>query len=46
MIKYSKQYIDKSDINSVLNVLKSDYLTQGPLVTKFEDSVSKKIKSK
>ena len=46
MIKYSKQYIDKSDINSVLSVLKSDYLTQGPLVIKFEDSVSKKIKSK
>ena len=36
MINYSRQYIDKKDINAVVKALKSDYLTSGPLVPKFE----------
>ena len=36
MISYGKQSIDKSDIDSVLEVLNSDWLTQGPAVEKFE----------
>ena len=46
MINYSKQLITKKDINSVLRVLKSDYLTQGPMVSKFEKQVSKYCNSK
>ena len=32
MISYGKQSIDKEDIDSVVKCLKSNYLTQGPLV--------------
>ncbi len=40
MIPYSKQIISNEDINSVLEVLKSDWLTQGPMIEKFEKKVS------
>ena len=46
MISYSKQYIDKKDIEAVVKVLKSDYLTTGPLVPKFEKKISGKVDSK
>ena len=36
MINYGKHFIDKADIKSVVNVLKSKNLTQGPVVKKFE----------
>ena len=36
MISYGKQSIDQSDIDCVLEVLKSDWLTQGPAVELFE----------
>ena len=39
MISYGKQLIDADDINAVVEVLKSDWLTQGPNVAKFENSV-------
>lgn len=39
MIGYGHQYIDDADIEAVINVLKSDYLTQGPAVTQFEKSI-------
>lgn len=39
MIGYGHQYIDDSDIQAVVNVLKSDYLTQGPAVAKFEQEI-------
>lgn len=39
MIGYGHQYIDDSDIEAVVKVLKSDYLTQGPSVTQFEKSI-------
>ncbi len=41
MIGYGHQYIDDSDIEAVVNVLKSDYLTQGPAVTQFEQEICK-----
>jgi len=40
MIPYGKQIIDEDDIEAVVNVLRSDYLTQGPEVPKFENAVS------
>ena len=35
-IPYGKQFIDQSDIDSVIEVLKSDYITSGPQVDLFE----------
>ncbi len=40
MIPYGKQYIDQQDIDSVLEVLKSDFLTQGPKVPEFEKALT------
>ena len=37
MINYGKQSIDQNDINSVVETLKSDWLTQGPKVNEFEE---------
>ena len=39
MIPYGRQNINQDDIDSVINVLKSDYLTQGPQVPLFEEKV-------
>jgi UDP-4-amino-4,6-dideoxy-N-acetyl-beta-L-altrosamine transaminase len=41
MIPYGKQDIDQADIESVINVLQSDFLTQGPQVPLFEKTVAK-----
>lgn len=40
MIFYGKQTIDENDINAVVAVLKSDFLTQGPAIEKFEKYVA------
>ncbi len=39
MIPYGKQAIDQADIDAVVDVLKSDFLTQGPAVPRFEKSL-------
>ena len=41
MINYGKQSIDRKDISEVLKVLKSDWLTQGPQINKFELALKK-----
>ena len=46
MINYGLQSINKKDIDSVVRVLKSNLLTQGPIVEKFERKLSKYFKSK
>ena len=46
MFPYSRQDINNKDIKAVLKVLKSDFLTQGPMVPKFEKAVAKKVGSK
>lgn len=38
-IPYGKQTIDEKDIQSVVEVLKSDFLTTGPKVKEFEDNL-------
>ncbi len=38
-IGYGRQFIDKADVDAVVAVLTSDYLTQGPLVEKFEKGI-------
>jgi UDP-4-amino-4,6-dideoxy-N-acetyl-beta-L-altrosamine transaminase len=40
MIPYGRQDISADDIKAVVDVLKSDYLTQGPMVPAFERAVA------
>ena len=40
MIPYGRQDISESDIQAVVDVLRSDYITQGPVVPNFEKSVA------
>lgn len=40
MIPYGRQQISDADIQAVVDVLKSDYLTQGPAVPAFENAVA------
>lgn len=44
-IPYGRQNIDQNDINHVISVLKSDFLTQGPVVMSFEKELAKFAKS-
>ena len=46
MIPYGKQDITQADIDAVVNVLKSDFLTQGPMVPKFEQIVADHVGAK
>lgn len=45
-IPYGKQFISDQDIESVVQVLRSDFLTQGPTPGKFEDAFKEKIGAK
>jgi len=45
MIPYGKQDITQEDIDSVIKILKSDFLTQGPTVSHFEKSLCNFSKS-
>jgi perosamine synthetase len=40
MIPYGRQSIDKNDIKAVVDVMKSDWLTQGPDILTFEKSLA------
>lgn len=40
VIPYGKQSISEDDINAVIDVLKSDWLTQGPAVPAFESAIA------
>lgn len=41
MIPYGRQDITQADIDAVVDVLRSDHLTQGPLVPRFEEAVAR-----
>ena len=43
MIPYSKQSITDTDIDEVVRVLKSDFLTQGPCIPQFEKALEEKF---
>lgn len=45
-IPYGRQHINQEDISSVVNTLKSDYLTTGPKIKEFEDALSKYCRAK
>ena len=40
-IPYGRQTIDEADIAAVIDVLRSDFLTQGPAIARFEESVAR-----
>jgi UDP-4-amino-4,6-dideoxy-N-acetyl-beta-L-altrosamine transaminase len=40
MLPYGKQSLDEADIEAVVEVLRSDFLTQGPAIPQFEGAVS------
>jgi UDP-4-amino-4,6-dideoxy-N-acetyl-beta-L-altrosamine transaminase len=46
MIPYGRQDIRQEDIEAVVEVLRSDYLTQGPVVPKFETAVAQHVGAK
>lgn len=46
MIPYGRQDIIQADINAVIEVLQSDFLTQGPKVPLFEQTVANKVGAK
>lgn len=45
-IPYGRQYIDQNDIDTVIQTLTADYLTQGPKVNEFEEKFAQYIGSK
>ncbi len=45
-IPYGKQHITQEDINAVVTVLQSDFLTQGPKISEFETAFAQYIGSK
>jgi len=40
MIPYGRQDVTEADIEAVVEVLRSDFLTQGPAIPRFEDAVA------
>lgn len=46
MIPYGRQDITQDDIDAVVEVLRSDYLTQGPVVPRFERLVADRVGAK
>jgi len=45
-IPYGRQHITQDDIDAVVNVLKSDFLTQGPHIKDFENAFAEYVGSK
>ncbi|WP_432407107.1 UDP-4-amino-4,6-dideoxy-N-acetyl-beta-L-altrosamine transaminase [Wukongibacter sp. M2B1] len=45
-LPYGQQWIDEADIKSVIQTLKSDYLTTGPKVREFEKKIAEYVGSK
>ncbi len=43
MYSYGKQVVEQDDIDAVIRVLQSDWLTQGPAVTQFESALCEKF---
>ena len=43
---YGQHYLDNNDFLEIQKVLKSDFITQGPTIKKFENKISQKVGSK
>ena len=46
MIPYGRQTIEEDDIQAVVDVLRSDYLTTGPKIAEFEKMVADYVGAK
>ncbi len=46
MIPYGRQEISEADIQAVVDVLRSDFLTQGPAVPRFEQVIASRMNAK
>lgn len=46
LLPYGHQTIDEEDIDAVVNVLRSDWITTGPKVSEFEDAMASRVGSK
>lgn len=46
MIPYGRQDIREEDVQAVLDVLRSDFLTQGPVVTRFEEALARAVNAR
>lgn len=46
MIPYGRQTIDEEDIAAVVDVLEGDWLTQGPHVARFEESIAAAVEAR
>ena len=45
-LSYGRQWISDDDINEVIKVLKSDWLSQGPMIERFENAVAEYVGAK
>ncbi|RJX80608.1 UDP-4-amino-4,6-dideoxy-N-acetyl-beta-L-altrosamine transaminase [Pseudomonas sp. LS-2] len=45
MIPYGRQSLDQADIDAVVEVLKSDWLTQGPTIERFEAAMAERCQA-
>jgi len=45
-LPYGRQYIDEEDIEAVVEVLRSDFITQGPKINEFEEKLAAKVGAK
>ncbi|MGE7601569.1 UDP-4-amino-4,6-dideoxy-N-acetyl-beta-L-altrosamine transaminase [Peribacillus sp. NPDC097675] len=45
-LPYGRQWIDEEDINSVIRVLRGDYLTTGPFISTFEQELANYVGAK
>jgi len=43
MLPYGRQHVDESDIAAVVEVLRGDWLTNGPAVTRFEEAFADRV---
>ena len=41
LLRYGQQWLDEEDISSVLKALRSNWITQGPLIQQFEQAVAR-----
>ena len=45
MIPYGRQSLDQADIDAVVTVLQSDWLTQGPAIERFEQAMARRCQA-
>ena len=46
MIPYGHQSVDEHDVQAVVDVLRGDWLTQGPAVERFEQALAEKVEAR